>query len=169
MFTTIFNPNFNNWNNIDAIIAALQANGFQSRMEREGGSNKRHQLLGVGLLFIDSAEQYVIPCYNDMEFDMNPVILREGKLIVSTKVVGKASSVGHKWFESWVTEGNGQFSMFMTTQEKVEEAEATRTPPPIHEPAVTVAKKDEAPAAAETTATETTTTLPPADTNSAAA
>lgn len=169
MFANIFSPNYNNWNNVDAVIAALQASGYQCRMEREGGSNKRHQLLGVGLLFIDSALQYVIPCYNDMEFDMNPIILREGKLIVSTKVVGKASSVGHKWFESWVTEGIGQFSMFMTTQDKVDEAEANRTPPPIYEKVVHVVPKEEAAAPAANATTDAASTTPPANTAPAAA
>lgn len=135
-----------NFNKIDAVIEALQSSGYQVRMEREGNSHKKHQLLGVGLLYIDSACQYVIPCFNDLEFEMNPIILREGKLIVLQKVVGKASSLGHQWFESWVIEGNGQFSMFMTTQDKIDEL--VRTPPPMPVPEVEVVPRDQAATAA---------------------
>ena len=168
MKLSLVSTNYNNWNhNVDAILEALQACDYQARIEREGASNKKHQLLGVGLLFVDSAEQYVVPCFNDMEFELTPIVLREGKLVVTMKAVGKAKSIGHQWFESVVTEGNGHLAMFMTSQDKVNEA--VRTEPPIYEPPVVVVPKDEAAAAASTAAADAVNQTAPAGTAGAAA
>jgi hypothetical protein len=122
------------------ILAALQAEGFNARLEKEGASNKKHQLLGVVVCFVDNAEQYVCPAYTDLAtFELNPIRLREGKLIVGSSSVGTADSGGHKWFESIAKDFKGE--LFPVSLEPVTEE---YTPQPIIEPVVPVVSKAEA-------------------------
>lgn len=119
--------NFNSKTN--AIIDLLQDNNFQVSFEREGAAQKKHTLLGVVICYHDNASQAVCPSFNDLEFELNPIEIKNGRLVVSQKSLGKASTLGHKWFEIQTSEYPGTFPMYLSTEEAV--AEAVYTPPPM--------------------------------------
>jgi hypothetical protein len=115
---------------VDTIIEALRAEDYMVRLDKEGASNKKHQLLGVVLCYSDNATQFVCPCYNDLEFELNPIRLKEGKLCVTQKSIGMATSVGLKWFETKSLTYTGSLSMFLTREEEL--AGLEYTPPPLY-------------------------------------
>lgn len=117
--------------NVDAIIEALRAEDYMVRLDKEGASNKKHQLLGVVLCYSDNSTQYVCPCYNDLEFELNPIRLKEGKLCVTQKSIGMATSKGLKWFEAKSLTYPGSLSMFLTSEDNL--AGLEYTPPPMYE------------------------------------
>lgn len=111
-----------------AIISALQMEGFHARNAADGAAGKKHEIEGVVVAHISNSAQYVCPVYSDRQFDLNPIQLREGKLMVSKEIVGTVDNVGYKWFETNDAGFAGSLVAFMGPEESLKKE---RTAPPM--------------------------------------